>query len=291
MKKFSTILFIIFIVASTNINVFAGILSGIKETDAEILYDKINEFLEQHADCSPESFEDICRDYIKSRCKSPVILDKNIFELESCCKTIVYRGIPEEEYADALKNGEIYIGKNVSNVRGNGIYTSSNKFCAEYFSDGNPDGIVTMFLNKTDNIISNSYLNKITQIMLRHHPKLAEILKLNPRDLKFDSARDFFNKASEELKIKINNLEVLTMNDIKNFYEEYVKNNKEEYNRIIQNRKYYFKDKTVAIFYNKGLQARLLDYDAIYTDEFDEDIGLDIQEYLILDSGILTICQ
>lgn len=291
MKKFSTILFIIFIVASININTFAGILSGIKETDAEILYDKINEFLEQHADCPPESFEDICRDYIKSRCKSPVILDQNIFKLESSCKTIVYRGIPEKQYADALKSGQIYISKNIGNVRGNGIYTTSNKFCAEYFTRGNPDGIVTMFINKTDNILSYPYLDEITNIMLDNHPELAELLDPPLGKLILNSAEEFLKKASEEIQIKIDAMKNLTPEEATNLYWQYFNDIGKKYFETRLNKKCYFKDNSIAIFYNKGLQARLLDYDAIYTDEFDEDLCLDMQEYLILDSGILTICQ
>ena len=53
----------------------------------------------------------------------------------------------------------------------------------------------------------------------------------------------------------------------------------------------YFKDKKAALFYNDGLIANFLGYDILYTNEFDNELGVDIQEYLVLNYEVLKVCN
>ena len=61
------------------------------------------------------------------------------------------------------------------------------------------------------------------------------------------------------------------------------------FSELQKNRIKYFKDKKVALYYNFGLLAKLLGYSVLHTDEYDKELKVDIQEYLILDPRVITI--
>lgn len=101
-------------------------------------------------------------------------MNKQQFDKYSKNKIILYRGFEGEnakQYAKEFKEGKIYIGKNVNNVRGNGIYTTANYECAKHFTnDHKGENIVTMFLNNNKHSLETSRLQKLKKIMVNNHP-------------------------------------------------------------------------------------------------------------------------
>lgn len=184
-----------------------------------------------------------------------------------------------------MKSGKVYIGKNVDNLRGNGIYTTSNLECAKLFATHGNENIVQLPVDVNDlilkdKILSVKYLRIILACIYRNHKdELDFILKTPKDDLKFDSANTFASKIVSEfmstgVKRNMKNFDV--------FSDKYIKDHAEEYEESQKNRIRYFKENKYAIFHNLGLQAKLLGYDVLYTDEYDDDLDIDIKEYLIL---------
>lgn len=158
-------------VSVSNINTYAECFSGEKEKDAELLYQKVNEFVNKCGTCNIENFDDICRDYIKENCKQPILLDKNEFEKKALNKLVLYRGVSEKRFADAFKRGEIYLGEGRYNQRGCGIYTTNNiNLAKQWFGNNDDKNVVKMFFKKRANFLENDYLEKIKDIIFKLHP-------------------------------------------------------------------------------------------------------------------------
>lgn len=284
-----------------------------KQKEADLLYTKVNEFLHDNENISPENFEDKCVKYIQNNSGKPKILNKETFDAKSKNKIILYRGINGEnakKYTEEFKHGKIYIGKNIHNVRGNGIYTTANYKCAQHFADSN-ETIVTMFLNNKKNILENKYLEELKDIMVKKHSdEFSYIVDSIKMDLLYspidylateylfkEYIPDFdVNKLYElnfkeiaELEEKLLPPEALADIDVLSKAAEKAKSDS-RYAELKQEKKY-FKDKKAALYYNSGLLAKLLGYDVLHTDEYDEELKVDIQEYLILDPEIISIKQ
>lgn len=254
-----------------------------KILDAENLYIKINDFLKNNENCAPEDFEKVCCEYIKSKSEPITVLNEDDFISQSVGHQLLYRGFSEKHFAYDLKQGKVYIGSNAKNVRGNGIYTTSNEKCARLFAKKNGDCIVKLFFDNNSKILNNDYLKEIKKIMCERHPKEFDyILNSTKRDLCVSPLDDYLSKFLEGCKTndewfkKVNELK--SMNDpvLQELRTKKIK---------------YFKDKKAALFYNNGLLANFLGYDILYTNEFDNELGVDIQEYLILNYGVLKVCN
>ncbi len=284
-----------------------------KQKEADLLYEKINKFLSDNKNVSPEIFEDVCIKYMQSNSGKPNLLTENVFNKKAKNKIILYRGFNGEnfkKYIEKFKQGELYIGKNIDNVRGNGIYTTSNYKCAQQFAS-NKNAIVTMFLNNTNNILENKYLEELKDIMVKkYNSEFNYILKLEKVDFLYNPINylvteylfkeyvpDFdVNKLYElnfkeivKLEEKLLPTEVLNDMEVWDKIAEKAKNDS-RYDELKQQKKY-FKDKKAALYYNSGLMAKLLGYDVLHTDEYDDELKVDIQEYLILNSDVITIKQ
>ena len=284
-----------------------------KQREAELLYDEIQKFLNENEDCLPEDFETVCIGYLKSNSSKPVLLNSEDFLKESQNKLILYRGISGEnsrKYADQFLSGNIYIAKNVDNVRGNGIYTTSNYECATHFSSSSNGVIVTMFLNNRNDLLENSYLEELKEVMVKRHPGEFDYIIDSP---KVEYIYNPINDLSTEYIFReyvpdfdVSKLDGLTQKEIISLTEELIPEEIFEdpsfYDKLIEKIKgdsryieykknpvKYFKDKKAALYYNSGLLAKLLGYNVLYTDEYDQELKVNIQEYLILDPGVITI--
>ena len=210
-------------------------------------------------------------------------MEKEDFLEQSKGKTVLYRGVSEKKYADEFRNGKVYIGKNVDNVRGNGIYTTSNKKLADDFTkDGS---VVEMFFTNDENLktIETPYLKEIRQIMCQSHPEeFLDISKSEKNDLIFDSAGDYINSFFNDYANKNNkSLEDFTEDDYKSVGE--IARQDPVFKQLKENRVKYFKTNIAAMFYNLGLLAKFLGYNVLYTDAYDfdfkEDDDEDVKEY------------
>lgn len=255
-----------------------------KEQYAELLYTKITEFLAAHEDCSAEDFDDVCRQYMKENCSSAqTVLIKEKFEKQSEGKLILYRGVSDKKFADDFKAGNIFIGNGTLNYRGSGIYTTYSIDCAHYFANGNEDNIVTMFLCKDANIIDAWDYLDIFDIMLLEY---GDTFKPSEEgDVWFDSMSGYLYRKCDEFNLT----EESPTADYRNMLL-FLRDNDPEYQEQMKNRTVYFTNKKVAMVNNHGLLARLMGFDVLHTDEFDEMLDMEIQEYLVLDAGVLAVC-
>lgn len=243
--------------------------------DAELLYSKIHEFLDDNESCSSEDFENVCVQYIRNNSAPLEVLDREEFDNQLENKKVLYRGVCKEIYADDIKQGNIYIGESIDNLRGNGMYTTTNIDCANYFAGDNGE-IVTMILDDEANVLEYPYLQKLLELIYMNHPEEFEAINNSSKDeLVFDSVKEW-----EKLFLS---------NHFQNDYSKMRESS--ELKTVQENRKYYFKDKEAAILHNSGLLAKLMGYDVLHTDEIDEQSGCDIQEHLILDAKVLKVCN
>ena len=65
-------------------------------------------------------------------------MNENDFEEKSKDNLILYRGMENSNISNDFFNGKVYLSMNTNNIRGTGIYTTTSKECAEYYSDGSP---------------------------------------------------------------------------------------------------------------------------------------------------------
>ncbi len=177
---------------------------------------------------------------------------------------------------NSFESGDIYISKSMKNIRGNGVYTTSNFKVTQYFSE-NKNYISKMFLDKNNsNILESSYFMGVMEIMVENH---HNEFNYDDKDIIFDSMEKYYNKIEEtsnfdEQKKLLKKLEQDT-----------------EFQELRKNRKYYYKDNKIAVLNNMGLLTLLMGYNVLHTDEIDTQINMNIEEYLILDSSLLQICH
>ena len=283
--------------------------------EAELLYQKINEFLAKNKNCDVKDFEDVCINYIKNNSSSPKLMSKQQFDKKSKNKIILYRGFEREnakQYAKEFREGKIFIGKNVDNVRGNGIYTTANYECAKLFTnDHKAENIVTMFLNNNKHILEIEKLTKLKEIMATNHPDefkdyLSEYAKGNYQFVPLNKLANTYLIKECVPDFDSSRLDDLNAEETANLLQELIPEDKladtdwlekivekvkkdPEY-ETLKNEPKYFTDNKVALFFNDGLLTKLLGYNVLHTDEYDEELKVDIAEYLIVDSGVLTIC-
>lgn len=252
-----------------------------KILDAENLYIKINDFLKNNENCAPEDFEKVCCEYIKSKSKPIAVLGEDDFINQSVGHQLIYRGFSEKHFADDLKQGKVYVGLNTMNVRGNGIYTSSNEKCASLFAK-NSACLVKLFFDNSSKILNSDYLKEIKRIMCERHPKEFDyILNSTKMDLCVSPLDDYLRKILEGYN---DDEWFQKLNELKSTNDPVLQELRTKKTR-------YFKDKKAALFYNDGLIANLLGYDILYTNEFDNELSVDIQEYLVLNYGVLKVCN
>ncbi|MDR0614681.1 MAG: hypothetical protein LBF82_01780 [Lactobacillales bacterium] len=252
--------------------------------DAERLYTLINEFLRINQECSSENFEDVCRQYLLANSPRPRILGREEFVQNSRNKIILYRGT-KKKYADEFKLGQVYIAKNTRNVRGCGIYTTGNLACAELFAN-TPDGIITMFIDDKSKLLRSDYLEEIKNIMIaQHKSEFAECVASNRSNSIYDSASEYISEYMSMWAIKNGGCD--TFEKLQQVGESLSKDSK--FIELNRHRKIYFKDKRTALFYDSGMLTKLLGYDVLGTEEYDDELGVDIQEYLVVNPFILTI--
>lgn len=252
-----------------------------KLEDSEKLYNKLNEFLEAHKMCSPEDFEDACRNYLNADDVVLRTLNRKESDQVSRDKLVLYRGLSDKKYAEEFKQGKIYIAKNVNNVRGCGIYTTENTECANFFAGNKDSDVVTMFIDKSIKCLENEYLLDLKDIILTNHrDEFCDYVTKSRNELVFDSRAEYIAKMAKDCT---------TMEDFDRMREQL--RNDPYFQELSKSSKKYFKDKKISLFYNSGVLTKLLGYDALHTDEFDAELGFDIMEYLVVNPDILTICN
>lgn len=256
------------------------------EKDAEVLYYKIHEFLDATKDCAPEDFEKVCVDYMLENSDSLTVLDKDAFEAQTKSDLRLYRGVPKKEFADDFKSGNIYIG---GGLRGKGIYTTTSLDCAIRYTDEVGE-VINLAMNKDAKVVEMPYLEEVLLKMREMHP---EEFTFDDENVMFDSMQGWFEANIKKYlkddypKYLDGTLSEEKMKSLTTRIEE-----NEEFQRLSKVRKRYYKDKKAAVFYNCGLSARLLGYDALHSIDFLRNfVSEKEEEYLILNAGVLAVCK
>lgn len=257
-----------------------------EEIEARILYTKIQEFLTSNENCEPENFDEVCTNYIRQNFGSLTVLDKEPFDIQTKSDIVVYRGVSKKAYADNFKLGNIYIG---NGLRGKGIYTTTSLGCAVHYTEGTGE-IMTFAINKNAKIIDWPYFEKVLTKMQELHTGEFDF---DDNDLIYDSMREWLEtKAKEYFKERYSNYldGTITQEEFNSFLTSTKQS--EEYQILSKSRKKYYKDKKAAIFYNSGLLAKLLGYDAIRSIDYLSTFANEKEEeYLILNASVLTLCK
>ena len=265
------------------------------KNDAERLYKKINDFLLEHKDISPEQFDDVCMNYIAKNNTVVNLLNKNDFDEKSKCSIVLYRGFSEKHPADNFKKCKVYLSSNTKNVRGMGIYTTTSFECAKRYSDKtNPGTVVSMLIPKTGTkVLENEYLKKLKEMIQRIHPdEFGLFSEDNKENYIFDSMSEFINKRTKIFEEKIKKEKIENFDEqlriLKELCEELEKD--PVYQELKANRKRYFKSNKASIFYNSGLLAKLLGFDALHSiDYLSDEVAYKEEEYLIVNPKIIYI--
>ena len=294
MKKalsFLVIISIFFCGISLYVNNFTAYAKGTQaEKDAEILYTRIHEFLDATKDCPSEDFEKVCVNYILENSGTLTVLDKGAFETQTKSSLKLYRGVPKKEFADDMKMGKFYIGNSIKNVRGNGIYTTTSPDCANYYTDGTGE-VINLSMSKEAKVIEMPYLEEVLLKMREMHPEEFKCTLDN--NLLCDSMKDwidtqmkyyFKGEYDKFLRGKVSEESI-------KLACAYMKR-QPDYSKLMKTRKNYYKNKIAAIFYNYGLTAKLLGYDALHSVALLRNfVSEKEEEYLILNAGILAVCK
>ena len=279
-KKFSLIILIVF---SVNTNSFANEIG-----DSEKLYVEIKNFLESNKNVSPKDFAKVCCKYMLEEVKTNSNVSKK------CKNIILYRGVKNLEYASNFKRGIFFMS--IWNVRGSGVYTTTNKDCAKFYSDEkNPKTLITMQIDLNNvKILENDYLEKLKQIIIANHKEeFGEFNSKTEEDFILDSLKDYVDEAFEETYKKIEKLQGTK----KLQYEEKLlkeKLNQLEADPVFQKlkserKKFYVTNKS-CVWFNNGLLTKLLGYDVLYCVDFLRDfVDVKEEEYLIVNTQILKI--
>lgn len=256
------------------------------EKDAEILYLKIQAFLFLTEDYSPADFDRACVDYILKSSRTFMTLDKEDFETQTKSDLRLYRGFPKKEFADNFKSGKNYIG---GGLRGKGIYTTTSLSCANHYTDGTGE-VIMLSLNKDAKIMEMSYL---TEVLLKMQDLHKDEFTFNESDLIYDSMQDWIE---DQIKISLKDDYQKFLNG--DLTEEEIKSvlmgikESEKFKTLSKTRKRYYKNKKAAMFYNFGLLAKLLGYDALHSTDFLGTFANEKEEeYLVLNAGVLKVCK
>ena len=292
-KKLSGFLFIVLVV-------FSGICSleikslvfaeGSKiDEDARILYHKVDKFLEDNKNCSPEDFDKVCCDYILTRSRPLRLEAKDMFRFREAASGIaLYRGISDKKFAQEMKSGKIYIANGVKNARGSGIYATPDFDCAARYATLKGE-VVAMFLAPEARILENSYLEELKQKLISMDPQR---FTFSHKDLIYDSLEPWitqqFKLYFKEDYDKFSSGEMCDWKLMDSALDQVKKH--PDYPALVANRKRYYLNKAAAVFNNSGLLARFLDFDVLHSKDFLWDsLEEKDEEYLVLDAGVLTV--
>ena len=284
-KALTTFLSILLIV----INIGTYCLAN-KLNDAERLYTKINKFLSNHSDVEPEKFDDFCRNFMLDS-------GQKAFKTKKLSKDdiVLYRGVSDKKFATEFKNGNIFIASNLENVRGCGIYTTTDLDLAKSYTDKfSPECIIKMTISKNNSkILENDYLEKLKSIIIEKYPKeFGKFKSKTKEDYIFDSMKDYLK---EQYKLIFEELEKIENPEMQNkLLEEKSKKLKDDpiCQKLLSQRKKYFKTNKSAIWYNSGLLTKLLGFDVLHANDYLSDfIDSKQDEYLIVNPNILNILK
>jgi len=256
--------------------------------DAEKLYAKINEFLNNHSDVEPENFDEFCKKFMLISSFNP---SKNKSLSEDVI--ILYRGVSDKEFAKEFKSGNIFIASGIRNVRGCGIYTTPDLNLAKSYTDKNfPECIIQIAISKNKTkILENDYLERLKSIIIEKYPnEFGEFKSKTKDDYIFDSMKDYLDEQTKliiEECMKIEDPEAQN----KLFEEKCAKLNEDPTCKKLQaQRKKYFTTNKSAVFYNSGLLTKLLGFDVLHTYDFLSDfIHSKQDEYLIVNTSVINI--
>ena len=258
---------------------------------AEYLYKKINDFLLEYKDVSPEKFDDICKEYMTKNTTTVKLLSEKDFEKKSKDSIVLYRGIKKKHFADSLKKGKIYFPPNTRNMRGMGIYTTTSLECAKRYSDKtDPKTVVKMLMPKTGvKVLKNEYLEKLKQIIRRTHPEeFGRFSKNNKRNCIFDSATELICEKICEAFHKIRKEQIEDLDEKKRLFNEVGEQLRKH--PIVVNRKKYYKENKASVFYNSGLLCKFLGFDVLHSiDYLSSTVEIKKEEYLIVEPKILSV--
>lgn len=277
--------------AEQNTNIIESRESFALKEDAEYLYKKINDFLLEYKDVSPEKFDDICKEYMTKNTTTVKLLSEKDFEEKSKDSIVLYRGITEKQFADNLKKGIIYMPSNIKNVRGMGIYATTSLECAKRYSDKtDPKTVVKMLMPKTGvKVLEDEYLEKLKEIIRRTHPENFGMFSANNKEnCIFDSAAELLNEKFGEVFQKIEREQIEDPDEQYRLFNEVGEQLKKH--PIMINRKRYFKENKASVFYNSGLLCKLLGFDVLHsTDYLSDNTEIKEEEYLIVEPKVLSV--
>ncbi len=265
------------------------------EKEAEKLYEKINDFLDKNKDCSPEEFEEICKEYMMQKIETQNLLNKNEFDKKFPNSLLLYRGLSSKKFADDLKSGNVYVAPNTRNVRGMGVYTTTSLEIAQTFSDKNdPSTIVQMILpNQGVKILENEHLERLKEIIRANHKEeFGEFSAENKNLFIFDSLSEYLEKYTNQVLEKIKNENIQDENLQQQLLDDTLRSIEKDslYQSLKTTRKKYFKTNKAAIFYNSGLLTKLLGFDVLHSKDFlNEVTKFKKDEYLVVNTKLLGI--
>ena len=281
--------------ASSKLNITT--LKTLDETlmisQAEELYNKINDFLIQNKDVPTEEFDAFCCAFMVKNSHHMQPLNTEEFEEKSKNSVIVYRGVSKKQFADDLKSNIIYFSSNIRNVRGSGIYTTTSLDCAKHFSDiNNSETVVKMLLPKTEvKILENEYLENLKAILRNtHEDEFGEFTPDKKLNNIFDSMAKYLDEQFREVTKKCEEIEDL--NEQQKLIDKVFEKLELDpvYQELKATRKMFFKTNKAALFYNSGLLTKLLGFDALHTVDCLRDfVNFKEEEYLVVNPKILSV--
>lgn len=230
-------------------------------------------------------------------------MNENDFEEKSKDNLILYRGMENSNISNDFFNGKVYLSMNTNNIRGTGIYTTTSKECAEYYSDGSPFTLAKMFISKENSkILENDRLQEIKNIIKGNHPDEFSRFDGKNRDTFInDSARSYFDdRFNEEVKlwakekgIEASKEEIIAKLDENSLKEmsEKIKNDPET-QKVLSKREKFFEDPESFCWYNDGLLTFLLGYDVLHSYKYLRDFHNSKEdEYLVINPKVLNILK
>lgn len=256
--------------------------------DAEFLYMQMTKFLNEHKDVEPEHFDDVCKDFMSAKIPEANLLSRRDFEERSKGNVILYRGVTEKKYADEFKQGKVFLS--CWNARGSGVYTTTDKKCAESFSDEKSpdDTLMRMFIQKDKvKILDDNYLERLREIIMeKHRGEFGEFENKIRND--YNSAAEYTNKVLDEV-LKEAVKRGLPDEEVFKFFKEKLEKDP-VFQKIRKEGKKHFTSNKAYVWFNSGFLARLMGYDVLYiVGSLSESYVVDAEEYLIVNPNVLYI--
>jgi len=259
--------------------------------DAEKLYEVMKSFLNENKDHDPENFYDVCLKYLLQMREVSIKNPKR--------DIVLYRGVKNLEYASDFKKGIFFLSP--WNIRGSGVYTTTSRNCAKFYSDEkNPKTLLSIQIDLNNvKILDNDYLEKLKKIVVeKHHDEFGDFDAKTKEDFIFDSLKEYLERKEVVIKKEVEALEKLNLSSEKflqrqeKILKDFVEHLQQDptFQKLKSERKKYFIKNKAWVWFNNGLLTRLLNYDVLHCTDFLRDfVDFKEEEFLIVNTGIIKM--